>query len=582
MILSRRYLAALVGFVTLGSGLMNLYMVMHPHFPPTQSFFADVFPLEFFRLSRFLTLLIGFALAITSLALFRRKKRAWWAAAVSSVLAVVFHLLQGLDWRGSVFATVLLVLLVATRPVFTVRSIRPDLRAALTRIAVVAALAIAYGVAGFWLLEVRHFEKNFHIWEAVRQTFISLSLFADPGLEPRTHYARWFLDSLRLTSIGGIVYAGLSLYRPVVQRFRVLPHERRRAAALVARYGRSSLDFFKYWPDKSFFFSDEGDAFLAYRVGMGHALVLGDPVGAEEAIEPLARAFKDFCCENDWRLAFHQTSPDHLAAYERLGLRRLKIGDDAIIDLASFDLEGRSRKEFRNVLSRLEREGVTYAREEPPLADALVRELRAVSDEWLHLPGRRERQFTLGRFDDAYVRATPVALVRDAAGKVVAFANLIPSFVPGEATIDLMRRRRDIPHGCMDFLFIKLFFQLKEAGFGRFDLGMAPMAGFTSGESATPEERALHAFFRRLNFLFSFAGMRAYKAKFASSWEPRYLVHEGILDLPAVALALARVSELRGRRRTDDERAYVEADETAEDESSAESAVEEETLEEQP
>ncbi len=75
---------------------------------------------------------------------------------------------------------------------------------------------------------------------------------------------------------------------------------------------------------------------------------------------------------------------------------------------------------------------------------------------------------------------------------------------------------------------------------------MATIAVFLEKEQPSAEERALHTFFQHLNFLFSFRGLRAYKAKYASSWEPRYLMHQGITELPAIALALARVSSVRG------------------------------------
>jgi phosphatidylglycerol lysyltransferase len=544
---TRRVLVWPAGLVTLGSGILNLLLVMHPHLPPRGSWFEDVFPLEFFRLSRFLTLLIGFALVITSFALLHRKRRAWWTATLLAGAVIPFHLAQGLDWRGAVFAAFLLVLLVVARPAFVVRSEVPDLRRAVLGILGAAALAIAYGTAGFWLLERHHFAANFPIRAALRQALLHLAFVGDPSLQPQTGFARWFLDSLDVTTVAAIVYAGFMLYRPVVHRFRELPEERRRAAAIVAKHGRSALDFFKYWPDKAFFFAPGGEAFVAYRVGGRHAIVLGDPVGPEASVEPIVGAFREFCVQNDWGLAFHQAGPDFLPVYERLGFHRLKIGDDAIVDLASFGLEGGKRKGMRNTIANLERQGVTFTRHEPPLAADLVHELRNVSDEWLRLPGRRERQFTLGLFHDAYVRETPVVVVRGGHGEVLAFANLIPSFAPGEATIDLMRRRADVPNGTMDYLFIKLLLQLKESGVARLNLGMAPMAGFSAQEQSTAEERALHAFFQRLKFLFSFAGLRAYKAKFATTWEPRYLIHQGILELPAVALAIARVSEMRGR-----------------------------------
>jgi phosphatidylglycerol lysyltransferase len=182
---------------------------------------------------------------------------------------------------------------------------------------------------------------------------------------------------------------------------------------------------------------------------------------------------------------------------------------------------------------------------QPPIPEEVLAQLRQVSDEWLEIPGRRERQFTLGRFDPRYVRSTPVFAALDKDGQVLAFANLIPSYRQGEAVTDLMRRRTHAPNGIMDYLFIKLFLEKKAQGFERFSLGLAPMAGFQEKEEASPEERAVHAFFQHLNFLFSYRGLRAYKAKFATIWEPRYAVYRNVFDLPRLAIALGKVSEIR-------------------------------------
>jgi len=63
----------------------------------------------------------------------------------------------------------------------------------------------------------------------------------------------------------------------VVYRFRILPHERRRAEEITARYGRSSLELFKYWPDKTFFFSETQQCYVAFRLSGRLCVVLGDP-----------------------------------------------------------------------------------------------------------------------------------------------------------------------------------------------------------------------------------------------------------------------------------------------------------------
>jgi phosphatidylglycerol lysyltransferase len=536
-----------VALVTLGSGIANLLSVLrHSHFR-RNSVFSEVFPLEFFHISRLLTLLIGFALVISSLNILKGKRRAWQGAVILTSISIPFHLAQGLDVRGAVFSAILLVVLLLTRRSFRVRSSTRTLAPALLRILVAVAVAFAYGVFGFWVLDKRQFGIEFTTVDSIHRTLHFLLLIGDPEIVPKTHYARWFLDSLYMMSVVTMTYAIASLYRPVIYRYRTHDRERALARSIVAEYGRSTMDFFKYGGDKSFFFSPSQRTVIAYGVAGNQAIVLSDPVGPEEEIEDATRLFRDFCGENDWNAAFYQTLPDFLPIYARLGYRKLKIGDDAIVDLIGFSLEGRPRKELRHSVRMLEKMGITSNLHDPPISAGIVQQVREISDEWLQLPHRRERQFTLGLFDPDYIRSTPLLVLRDETGRALAFANLIPSYVPGEATIDLMRRSTTAPNGVMDFLLVRLFEYLKERGYARFNLGMAPMAGFSEREKATPEERTVHSFFQRLNFLFSYEGLRAYKAKFATSWEPRFLVYQSPLDLPRIVLALQRISEVKER-----------------------------------
>lgn len=273
-------------------------------------------------------------------------------------------------------------------------------------------------------------------------------------------------------------------------------------------------------------------------------MALGDPVGPEAEIEPTIKRFIEYCANNDWRIAFHQTLPDFLPIYRGLGFRKLKIGDDAIVDLPNFKLEGKESKKLRHYINQLEKQGIKFLRFDPPISIEIMSQLKEISDSWLQIPGRRERTFTLGLWDHNYVRSTPVYAAVDPKGKILAFMNSIPSYRKGEATIDLMRHLPDAPPGVMDYLFIKLFFALKEEGYQRFNLGMAPMAGFSEHEEASPEERAVHYFMQQLNFLFSYQGLLYYKAKFATIWEPRYTIYRNVLNLPRVARAISEVSEI--------------------------------------
>jgi phosphatidylglycerol lysyltransferase len=405
-------------------------------------------------------------------------------------------------------------------------------------------VAVSYGITGFWLLDERHFGMNLRIGDAIAATLRFLSLSGDPSLLPRTQYGQGFLHSLYLITLTASVYSGLALFRPMLYRFHIVPRERAMARKIVQHYARTPLDLFKLWPDKSYFFSPSQRCVIAYRVANNTAVALGDPVGPKAEIGATAREFVEMCCKNGWAVAFYQTLPDFLPMYRRLGLKRLKIGDDAMVDLPHFSLQGKSKRELRSKVRQLEAMGIHSREFQPPVPDDIIAQLKAVSDQWLRIPGRRERSFTLGQFDPDYLRSKPVLVVVDSVGTVLAFINLI-SVGRSEITGDLMRRRTDAPNGTMDYLFIKLFQYARERGYARVSLGMAPMTGFQKSEEATMEERAIHGLFQKLDFLFSFRGLYRYKAKFATSWEPRYLVYGNVLELPRTALALRRLSEIK-------------------------------------
>lgn len=540
----RHALVWVVSAITLVSGLVNLYSVTGPALPERANLIEQIFSVEVVHFSRFLTLLLGFALVISSLNLYKRKKRAYQAVLLMAAASILFHLTKGLDYEAAAVSLALAAILLLARKEFTVLSSTPDIGSGLLRLAIALGVAFAYGVAGFWFLDPREFGINFTIGDSIRQTLHFLTLSGDPRVVPLTRHAHWFLRSLNMITGVALAYAVFAVFRPVVYRYRTLPHERRHAEELVRRYGRTATDFFKYWPDKSFYFTPSGECFLAYRAGGGYAMVLGGPVGPESEIEGAIRGFEEFCRQNDWGVAFHHVPADALPLFRKAGYRRLKVGDEAIVDLASFRMEGRQLRKIQSRIGQLEKQGIRLMRYAPPLSEECLAQAAEVSDSWLQIPGRRERTFTLGAFDPDYVRSTPLFAAIDAGGRMLAFVNEIPSYHPGEATLDLMRHKKDAPPGIMDYLFVKVLLAKKADGAQRFNLGMAPMSGFQETEESTIEERAVHYFAQRLHFLFSYQGLRFYKAKFATSWEPQYLVYRQVLQLPRIANALSEVSEI--------------------------------------
>jgi len=546
-----RAAAAVIPAVAAASGVLNLLSLLGGPVPSERPIWLwNVLPFDFVGLPRSVTLLGGLVLVLDAVHLWSRKRRALQLALGLACASLAYQLTRPDGFSETLSSAALIALIVVARRVFPVRSARPTLLSAVRRGLIALSVPFLYGVAGFWLLDRREFGKNFHWWDAAIRTIRVLTFIGDETLLPRTHYAVWFLDSVTLIAFASFIYVILILFRPVAYRFHFEPFSRERAAEIVSRYGRSAQDFFKHYSDKSYFFSPSGESFIAYRVAGNFAVAFGDPVGPDDELQDIIERFASYCRERGWAVAFHQVFPDRLPVYRALGFRQLKIGDDAVVDLRSFSLTGSAMKEFRNAVNRLKRAGYRVERLDPPIPDRTIEQLKSVSDAWLRLPGHRERRFTLGKFDPEYVRSTVAYAAIDSKGRVAAFVNLVPSYSRGLASVDLMRRRPDAPNGIMDFLFAEMFMELKSQGYERFNLGMAPLAEFRDGERQTIEERLLRSAIKRMPFLFRADTLRRFKAKYASHWEPRYSVYRTPLDLPKLALALRRVSELEHAERT--------------------------------
>jgi uncharacterized membrane protein YbhN (UPF0104 family) len=232
--------------------------------------------------------------------------------------------------------------------------------------------------------------------------------------------------------------------------------------------------------------------------------------------------------------------PEHLALYESLGWQALKIGEEGVVSLAGFTLKGKAGRELRPSVNKLTRLGHRVAWVAPPIGAGLMRELRGISDEWLHQLRATEKRFSVGWFDESYLGECEIAVVKDSNDNPVAFANLIPEYRKNEITIDLMRHRTDVEHGTMDFLFASLLEECRSRGYDSFNLGLAAFSGVGESGAAGRLEVVIHYLYHHLNRIYHFQGLRAYKEKFQPHWESRYLVFRSLADLPEIVLALVR------------------------------------------
>ena len=287
--------------------------------------------------------------------------------------------------------------------------------------------------------------------------------------------------------------------------------------------------------DKHLLFAAAGDAFLMYRIAGRSWIALGDPVGPPARREELIWRFRELVDEHAGRTVFYEVGGDSLPLYVDLGLTLIKLGEEAMVPLATFSLEGKARAELRTSLRRAEREGASFEIIQVPDVPALMPVLQAISDQWLDAKSTQEKGFSLGFFAPDYLANFPVALVRRQ-GVPVAFASLWTTGSRDELSVDLMRFGADAPHGAMDFLFTRLMEWGRDQGYQYFSLGMAPLSGLEQHPLAPAWHRVGNLVFRYGEHFYNFEGLRRYKAKFLPEWRPKYLASPGGLALPRVLI----------------------------------------------
>jgi phosphatidylglycerol lysyltransferase len=293
------------------------------------------------------------------------------------------------------------------------------------------------------------------------------------------------------------------------------------------------------FPDKSYFFTPGGSV-IGYAAKGRAAVALGDPIGPSQGLSSAIIAFQGFCAQNDWYPAFYQTLADTAQQYRQTQFSVNCIGHEAIVDLETFTLEGHSNKALRSAVNRLIRLGYQAAYYQPPISNELLQTLHSISDEWLSLVHGSEKRFSLGWFFDEYIRNCTIVTICSPLGEITAFANIIPEYQLNEITVDLMRHRKDVENGTMDFLFVQSFYWAKEQGYATFNLGLSSLSGV--GESATDPalERFLHYVYEHINQFYNFKGLHEFKDKFHPTWSPRYIAFPGVVSLPAVWATMNR------------------------------------------
>jgi len=506
-----------MALLVFGSGFLLLLSGATPGASGRLDALHRFLPLPVLELSHLVASAAGVLLLILARGLLMRLDAGWHVTMWLLGTAVVASLLKGLDYEEALLIAVAMSLLWSTRKQFYRKA---SLLADPLSPAWAASVAVAIG-ASIWvgLLAYRHVPYANELWWQ----------FALDSNAPRMLRA----SLLAVLVLGS--FAALRLMAPArASPLPLTPTDLERALPIIRDSPESSAQL-ALLGDKSLLFSDSGRAFLMYAVSGRSWVAMGDPVGEAAEHEELVWRFRELTDRTGAWSVFYQVSPGQLAVYVDAGLALSKLGEEARVRLDRFSLDGSARAELRQAHRRAGRDGLAFRIAPACEVPALLPQLRAISSDWLAAKSVAEKGFSLGRFNEDYLRHFPVALVEHA-GVLAGFANLWESGAREELSVDLMRHTSGAPKSVMDFLFVEVMLWGRAQGFRWFNLGMAPLAGLEVHRLAPAWHKFGRLVYRYGEHFYNFAGLRQYKEKFLPEWRPRYLAAPGRLALPRVLL----------------------------------------------
>ena len=470
----------------------------------------------------------------------KRKRRAWAASVCVAVVLVVAHILKGHKIAESIIAFILLILLVTASSQFRAKADPASRWLALRAFVQLMFVALVYGMAMLYLYPHRVVGHP-SFWARLQEVAYALVGANGPVVVVGERFSDIFHGTLLGFGLLTVVVVAMLGLRPSEPIARLSAADETRLRDLLAKQGgRDSLGYFALRRDKSVVWSPTGKAAITYRVVQGVALASGDPIGDPEAWPGAMCAYQKLVDEYGWTSAVIGCSELGAIVFKReCDLAALALGDEAIVEVEDFTLEGRSMRGVRQACTRVARAGYEVeVRRAKDIDRSEFAQLLHVAAAWRGAEIERGFSMALSRLgDDADGECVIATACKD--GVLRGMLHFVPWGCQG-LSLDLMRRDRSADNGLNELMIAKVIKACPSLGVNRVSLNFAVFRdAIERGEKigAGPILRAWRAVLMFASRWWQIESLYRFNVKFRPDWEPRFLSYPSTRDLPRIAVA---------------------------------------------
>ncbi|MGF6948830.1 phosphatidylglycerol lysyltransferase [Neobacillus sp. B4I6] len=511
------------------SGLILLLSASIPGIMSRLKVAQELLSFPIINVSHQLSVAAGFLLLGLSRGIEYSVKRAYELTMFALILAALFSIFKGIDYEEAIFLIIVALLLRMSKGQFYRESYVLTWGKTIFDITIILMITAMYLLIGYANLPISKIEIPSKLLPYVIVDYRDLFTSAVIGL----------VIALLILMFGYLISLPKkwSLERSNGRDKEIIAH--------LTRYHGKVLSHLIFLHDKLIFWNSKKNVLLSYQQYADKLVILGDPIGEKNELSNAIEEFQEIADLHGFTPVFYQVSDDMLPYLHGHGFAFFKLGEEAFVDLKNFSLSGNKMKGLRTLRNKFARANYSFEVVGPPFSPGLVEELREISNEWLL--GRTEKGFSLGFFDEEYLNKAPIAILKDENMQTLGFMSIMYVYDDYQTiSVDLMRFRPKVSSGTVDYLFLCLFDWAKEQGYGRFNMGMAPLANVGLSRFSFLGEKIAAQIFLHGHFIYHFQGLRKFKQKYTNIWEPKYLAYRRKSSLP---LIMAQITLLISKKR---------------------------------
>lgn len=529
-------------FIVTMLGLINILSGIYPALPLRFALLRELLPLHFIQGAQMLAIFFGFMLVILANGLRNRRKRALQLVIILLVCEIGLNIVKGLDFEEAFAGGVMIIWLYIYRSEFSIQSPLPSTKKAFEMIALSIGLYYGYIISGFIVLQ-HHIVPRISLWNMLIEPF--RILFTAPYYTYISRQSHWFSQSEVLIGIALVFFAIVQLITPLFPNNSASTEDIAKARSILKKYGTDTLSYFSMQHNRRYFFDSTGQSFVSYRISRGAAVVGADPIGNPHTILSLLTEFSVFMQEEGIKVSFLGVSDSYLSSFKALGYHAIKLGEEAVIDLQSFDSKT-LKKKVRRAVRHIEESGITITiQRRDSIREEDIDVLEQISKQWTANRGGRQSGYsmTLQRLPEYTSDNTCELVIARKGNTIQGYLCMVPVYATNSWSLDGMKRTDHAPNGITESMIIAAAQEYKRRGCNELSLNFSTFAN--SNKSASRLFSYINnGLFLSLSQIYQLKSLYTFNSKFNPEWRDRYLVYPDPVSLPHITLAAMKCEQL--------------------------------------